>query len=194
MVCCGLSVLTVRKILAMWQDYHLSMGGHRTFKEFSASFPTRTQQDSWERQTVWWAELSPGSGEGSAAWISPSACLDAGISSPASCSLWYSQSSSAVGSNYPQPEQWRPTCNKGMQASSLPLRQVRWAHYTTRFHKPRPSLTRCAFPLIQTLPLWFSAINMHQNHLEDSSHHRRWWCQCAIGVLQASAHSLFRPS
>ena len=46
MVCCGSSVLTVRKILAMWQDYHLSMAGHRTFKEFSASFPTRTQQDS----------------------------------------------------------------------------------------------------------------------------------------------------
>lgn len=45
-VCCGSPVLTVRKILAMWQDYHLSTAGHRTLREFSASFPTRTQQDS----------------------------------------------------------------------------------------------------------------------------------------------------
>lgn len=105
--------------------------------------PSRTH---WEKQTVRWAELSPGSGEGSATWKSPSACLDAGISSPASCSLWYSHSSSAVGSDYPQPERWRPTSNKGMQASSMSLRQVRWAHYTMRFHKPSPSLTSCTFP------------------------------------------------
>lgn len=44
-VCCASSLLTVRKILAVWQDYHLSMAGHRTFKKYWALFSTLTQQD-----------------------------------------------------------------------------------------------------------------------------------------------------
>lgn len=52
-VCCASLLLTMRKMLSVWQEYHLTMAAHRTFRKYLTLFslgPSRTQQG---RQMVW---------------------------------------------------------------------------------------------------------------------------------------------
>lgn len=109
MVCCVTPLLIMRKMWAVWQDYHLSVAGHRVINIwlYSPHGPSRTH---WG-----WAEFRPCPEEGGATWMFPSACLDVGTSSPASCSLWHSQPLSAIDSC---PGKGRAPSNKGMQVSS----------------------------------------------------------------------------
>lgn len=46
MVCCVTPLLIMRKMWAVWQDYHLSVAGHRVFHKYLALLSTWTQQDT----------------------------------------------------------------------------------------------------------------------------------------------------
>ena len=122
-VCCASFLLTVMKMLSVWQEYHLNMPGHRTFWKYLTLFslePGRTQRG---RQMLWWAHCSQfflflilfffslSSEGGGATWISPGASVGIGISSSTSSSFWYAQLWSAVSPDNPYQSK-RPISNK----------------------------------------------------------------------------------